>query len=118
MGRRSRKRDKRFASVHAMLSDLGWDKLADRRRNRRLILFYQIYHQDQNLIAITYEEVDFVKNSRPSRKHSKQLIKPRVGLKSTVRQTISDWNSLDRKHVRAGFDIFKNQLAAAAAPEP
>ena len=61
----------RFASVDSMLSDLGWDKLSDRRRNLRLTLLYQIYHEEENLIAITHEEVDLVKNTRPSRKHPK-----------------------------------------------
>ena len=105
----------RYASVDSMLDDLGWDKLADRRRNLRLILIYQIYHSEDNLIAINHEEVDLVKNQRPSRKHSKQLIRPKVGQMSTVPRTIPDWNSLERGIVSSDFDTFKSQLAAATA---
>ena len=100
-----------------MVKDLGWDKLADRRRNLRLILLYNIYHQEENLIGIRPEEVDLVKNTRPSRIHPKQIHRLKVGLKSTVPRTILAWNQLGENLVCAGPDTFKGQLAAAG-PAP
>jgi hypothetical protein len=38
-----------FSSVSAMVQDLGWRSLADRRNDSKLIMFYKIYH---NLVAI------------------------------------------------------------------
>ena len=105
-------------SVDAMLSDLGWATLADRRKNLRLILLYQIYHTERNLIAIDHSEVDLVKNTRPHRtaKHLKQIHRPKVGLKSTIPKTINEWNSLSDALVCADPDSFKGQLATAVNP--
>ena len=73
------------------------------------------FHREEKLIAIELEEVDLVKNTRPSRKHPKQITsRLKVVLKSTVPRTIPIWNNLNSN---CDLDTFKSQLAATG-PAP
>ena len=106
-------------SITALLNDLKWQPLADRRRNQRLSLFYKILHQDLN---IPPDSVDLnISTSRTRKKHSLVLQrehgrdKHSPYWKGTICRTIPEWNNLDRSVAEAGsFLIFKSRLAPSA----
>ena len=105
-------------SVTALLKELGWSDLVDRRRNQRLILIYKIFH---NLIAIPPESVNIVRTRRSARhsKNPEKLQQPRASYKasplwrSTVFRSIPEWNKLPASVAEAdSLQAFKSRLAA------
>ena len=105
-------------SVTALLKDLGWAELADRRQSQRLTLLYKILH---DLIAIPPEEINILR-ARRSARHSQNQDKsqqPRASYKasplwrSTVFRTIPQWNKLPASVAEAdSLQAFKSRLAA------
>ena len=107
-----------IVSVTAVLKDLGWADLADRRRNQRLILFYKIVN---NLIAIDLDSLNLEKDNRPVRnsKNPHKLKHPRASYRasplwrSTVHKTVPLWNALPASVAEAdSIQSFKSRLAA------
>ena len=105
-------------SVTALLRDLGWLSLTDRRRNQRLCLFYKILHGD---LDIKPSAVDLRPVNRFTRgSHQWKLQRISAGdkhsplWKSTILRTIPEWNNLSAPIVQAGsFTSFKSQLFAS-----
>jgi len=101
-------------SVTAILQDLGWSELEERRRVLRLALLYNIYF---GKVQVKHSEVDLTLNSRPSRINSYQIRRPRsktlVYSNSFVLRTIPEWNALSDNTISAGSaTTFKSRLAA------
>ena len=104
-------------SVTGLLKELGWDELALRRRNQRLVLFYKILGKE---IAIPPDSVDIVQNIRPARnKHSRQIRQVHGKDKcsplwrGTIVSTVPQWNKLPTQCVEAeSLDSFKAQLGS------
>ena len=103
----------RQVSVTKLLHELEWAELADRRKYLRLVLLYKVVN---NHVDIQFSELGIEPNTRPSRRNSKQLFRPRsktdTHKNSFVIRTISDWNSLPEESVSAGsVNAFKSQAA-------
>ena len=105
-------------SVTALLKDLGWAELADRRQNQRLTLFYKILH---NLIAVPPDSVSITPARRSARlsKNQDKLQQPRASYKasplwrSTVFRTVPQWNALPASVAEAdSLQVFRSRLAA------
>ena len=85
----------RTSSVSAMIRQLGWDSLADRRRDIRLSLFYKAVHE---LTAIPTEEVlvkadDRTRSSHPYKfRHIKS--DTTTYRNSFFPRTVPQWNAL------------------------
>ena len=107
-----------ITSVTALLKELKWTTLADRRRNQRLVLFYKILH---NLIAVPPDLVGIQRAARPARhpRNQDNLQRPRASQKtsplwsSTVFRTIPEWNNLPASIAEAdSLSAFKSRLTA------
>ena len=106
-------------SVTALLNDLKWQTLSDRRNDQRLSLFYKILN---NSIDIPPETVDLRISKTKTRKKHNLVLQREKGRdkhspywKGTICRTIPSWNDLDRCVAEAGsYDIFKSQLAPTA----
>ena len=106
-------------SVTALLRDLNWPDLADRRRNQRLCLFYKVLNGE---LDITPESLDLIPatSSRTRNSHHQKL--QRVAgrdthspyWKGTVLGTIPEWNILPKETVEAiDIEAFKRELVLA-----
>ena len=113
---------RRTSSVTAMLQELGWSDLADRRRDLRLALLFKITHQ---YVAVPAQSLDLRHSSRDLRdKHD--LCYHTFTSKSTtteeftnsfIPRTVLSWNLLDREVVEAcSIDSFKSKLAKLGVP--
>ena len=106
-------------SVTALLKDLDWQPLSDRRCNQRLTLFYKLLNSH---IDIDPKSVSLSVNlSNTRKKHNKVLVreygkdKPSPYWKGTICRTIPLWNNLDRSVAEADSPlIFKSRLAPSA----
>ena len=106
-------------AVTALLKDLKWQPLADRRRNQRLGLFYKILNNELN---IPPETVNLnISKSRTRKKHPLVLKRDKGSdkhspyWKGTICRAIPHWNSLDASVAQAGsFITFKSRLAPSA----
>ena len=105
-------------SVTALLSDLNWASLADRRKNKRLSIFYKILNGEWDIDS---KSVDIVLDTNTSRRKSHHLKVKRISgsdqnspiWKGTIAKTIPEWNSLPVKTVSAGSALsFRDQLCA------
>ena len=90
-------------SVSAMMEDLGWSTLQDRRQSSRITLLYKIVN---NLVEVpsAYHPVPN-SNSRASRGHSQQYRRHQTEVDaykySFLPRTIADWNNLPPEVVSA-----------------
>ena len=102
-------------SVTAMVEDLGWETLQNRRLNNRLTLLYKIIN-DQVEIPANYHPV--LNNNRDSRRcHNQQFTRLQSDINihkfSFIPRTIVDWNNLPSDVVAAkSLDSFKKRLHA------
>ena len=104
-------------SVTALLNDLGWESLADRRRNQRLCLFYKILHGG---LHIPPDDIDLKFSTRPTRTSHSWKLQRITGKdkhsplwKGTISRTIPEWNNLSTSAVGAdSFTTFKSQLSS------
>ncbi len=97
---------RRTTSVTQIMQHLKWEPLADRRKNHRLTLLYQIVN---NKIAVP-SDIEFLKPGRNGRfihlTHKHQAYKH-----SFFPQTIRDWNSLPpTTRDSPSLDTFKTRL--------
>ena len=106
-------------SVTALLKDLDWQSLADRRQNMRLCLFYKILNSELNIPG---KSVDIVPSVRRNRKAHSLNLNPVNGRgefspfwKGTVARTVPEWNKLSEAAVSAdSITTFKSQLPVAS----
>ena len=105
-------------SITALLRDLGWLSLADRRRNQRLCIFYKILHGD---LDIPPDSIDITRHTGRTTHGSHQWKLNRISAgdrhsplwKATVIRTIPEWNSLSSGTVAADSLVtFKSRLSA------
>ena len=105
-------------SITALLRDLGWLSLADRRRNQRLCIFYKILHGD---LDIPPDSIDITRHTGRTTRGSHQWKLNRISAgdrhsplwKATVIRTIPEWNSLSSGTVAADSLVtFKSRLSA------
>ena len=105
-------------SVTALLKDLDWLPLADRRRHQSLCLFHNIINGE---LQVPKHTVD-IKRSKSRTRQSKLLTLMRESgrdkhlpyWKGTILRTIHEWNRLSDCTVTAdSFTTFKSRLAAA-----
>ena len=103
---------RRDSNVTAMLQDLKWQPLADRRRDQRLILLYKIIN---GLVAILADQ-HIQQNPRPSRnRHTKTLLihtcNTDIYKHSFIPRSTINWNSLPEAIVTSKtVDKFKAAL--------
>ena len=104
-------------SVTALMRDLNWPELADRRRNQRLCLFYKILNGE---LDIAPESLDLTPapTSRTRCSHHQKLKRVAGGdknspyWKGTILRTIPQWNDLPKETVEAiNIEAFKRKLA-------
>ena len=103
-------------SVTALLSELNWVDLTDRRRNQRLCSFYKLLHGEWN---VEPESLDLNLDTSTRTRRSHQFkIKHTSGKdrnspiwKGTISRTIPEWNSLPATTVSAdSITTFKSRL--------
>jgi hypothetical protein len=93
---------KRTSSVTAMMNELGWKPLNERRKEQRLVLLFKIVN-DLVLVAIPADN-NTEYNQRPSRtSNSKQIKVPSATTEiykhSFFPRTVKDWNTLTESAV-------------------
>ena len=105
------------SSVTAMLDQLGWRDLANRRKDIRLALLYKVtYH----LIAVPIDDrfLDLGDDRlRAQRKYHYLSIKPNTTQyeNSFYPRTILEWKALSKDIIEApSIDAFKNRLSPSA----
>ena len=107
-----------IVSVTALLKQLEWADLSDRRRNQRLILLYKSLH---DLIAVPPGDVCFIRANRPPKDglNRDKLQRPHASDQhsplwhSLAFRTIPEWNNLPASIAEAdSLDIFKGRLIA------
>ena len=105
---------RRTSSVTAMIQELGWKNLADRRRELRLALLYKVTHK---LVAVPAESLNLTHPTRQTRSNHKykyQTIRTNTNefKNSFIPRTIPEWNSLPAPTAEAeSVASFKAQLA-------
>ena len=97
-------------SVSALLKELGWQTLAERRENQRLTMIYKISH---GLVAVPPTRL--IKPSRSTRGHSRkyQVISTTLDRvkNSFYPRTIPQWNRLSNDTVNAqSLELFKTKF--------
>ena len=109
----------RTSSVSAMLAELGWANLADRRRDLRLALMFKIVHHHVAVPADTLDLKPPNRDLRKNHKHKYQNLAPStVEFKNSfVPRTIPVWNLLNKEVAEAcSVDVFKSSLAKLGVP--
>ena len=107
----------RETSVTALLAELQWKPLQERRRIQRLAFMYKILNEK---VAVPIDSVDLVFNDRPARRKdaNKRKIKPLRAKtteyqKSFIVRTIVDWNSVPESVASASSEAsFKSRLSS------
>ena len=91
-----------MASVTALLEDLQWPELAQRRREARLALMYKIIH---GKVAIPVDDILKQPDKRTRKKHkfTNRHLDPNIEQfrNSFFTRTIPEWNNLSESAVRA-----------------
>ena len=121
-------------SVTALLNELNWQTLSDRRCDQRLSLFYKIINKDLNipLSAVDLSLTSANTITRKSKRLKAQNNEHKYNLeriygsdkhspfwKGTVCRTVPDWNGLDSSVAEAGsYKLFKSRLAPARQQAP
>ena len=109
---------KGIISVTALLKDLDWLPLADRRRHQRLGLFYKIINGQ---LQVSEHTVDIKRSKSRTRQSNSLTLVRKSGRdkhspfwKGTILRTIPEWNRLsDHTATADSFTTFKSRLAAA-----
>ena len=88
------RRTDRKTSVSGLVQRLGWEKLDERRKSRRLQLFRQMHFSENNTITRHIQKA----SHHSSRKHCQQYFLPHVRTqhhqRSFFMKTAKDWNAL------------------------
>ena len=111
------------SSVTAMLNDLKWEPLADRRKIAKLGLFHKIHHQK---VELNFKrDFDLSYSTRSTRAcstisseghvSSHKLHRPRAIKQNfqnaTIVSTVPAWNELSVKQIELPYIQFKRQLS-------
>ena len=105
-------RYRRTSSVTAMLAELNWQSLAERRRVARLTMFYKIHY---NLVAINMPLI-LKMHSCPTRTENTTAYNIPTSrcdyrLYSFFPRTVRDWNTLPEHTVKLGtVEAFKHAI--------
>ena len=103
------------SSVTAIVKDLGWETLQNRRLNNRLILFHKIL-DNQVEVPSTYHPVP--NTTREARRcHNRQFVRLQNEVNahkySFIPRTTIDWNDLPSEIIAAkSLETFKKRLYA------
>ena len=102
----------RLSSVTAMLNELGWQSLAQRRLNSKLIMMYRITH---HLIAIPATPPYITVSTNQTRGHHFKLFMPSSHInnfqQSFFVSTVQPWNNLNSTIIEAPtLPMFKARL--------
>ena len=96
------KRTDQQVSVSAMVKELGWQPLEERRRNNRLQLLFKVTN---NLVEIPLSYHPTLRDPQPRRGNNRQYQRPHSEVNafhnSFFPRTISDWNGLCSSAVAA-----------------
>ena len=103
----------RESSVTQMMNTLGWQPLATRRREARLVLLYKVVH---GLVAVPHEGHIRMNNSRTRSNNSLRLHiyspNTETAKNSFFPKTIKDWNKLNEETVTTeSLLFFKDKIA-------
>ncbi|KAI8518055.1 hypothetical protein Bbelb_040720 [Branchiostoma belcheri] len=113
-------RHRQTSSVDAMLQDLEWPTLRDRRRRARLIAFYKFH--TGSLVINTKHRPMLAKNTKSTRQtHSATYRVPTCRTQyrhqSFFPRTIRDWNSLPAEVVLSPtLDTFRSKILTLPLP--
>ena len=110
-------------SVTAMVSDLGWETLQDRRQRGRIMLLYKVYNDLVQVPAhyqpaLYHSDFQMVTRSHSAQSLEFQTLDAEVNAfkYAFLPRTIADWNSLPTEVVAAeSLELLKTRLTAAAA---
>ena len=105
----------------ALMSDLGWQSLAHRRKEQRLSMFYKILNGNLD-ISPDIVNLDLQTTGRALRNQHRFKLDRLIGSdrnsslwNGTILRTIPEWNSLPADTVETGsYIIFKSRLSSAA----
>ena len=109
----------RYSSVTAMLTELGWKNLADRRRDLRLALLFKVIHKE---VAVPVKSLELTKKDTITRKNHDQEYQVTFANTTELQsffsiRTVLDWNSLSVAVVESSdVDAFKARLASPPQP--
>ena len=117
------KDEQEYISVSKMIEELGWQDLANRRRETRLALFYKIINEQVN---VPHQEIlkktSMTQVTRQGKTGKKYIA---IGCKtndykySFFPRTTKDWNDLPNTTVNApSIEAFKNRLKVTVHNEP
>ena len=89
---------KRTSSITAMMNELGWKPLNERRKEQRLVLLFKIVNDGFDLVAIPADN-NIECNQHPSRTSNSKQIKAlsattEIYKHSFFPRTVKDWNML------------------------
>lgn len=103
----------RYSSVTAMLQNLKWTTLAERRKDARLTMLYKIVNHK---IAIDSDSYLFPANTRTRSKNNKKFIPYATSIDaykySFFPRTVPEWNNLDQCVIDCeSVEAFKAALA-------
>ena len=101
-------------SVSAMVDDLGWESLKERRHNNRIVLLYKVKN---GLVEVPSQYHPVPNNTKVSRVHGQQYVRYQAAIDtfkfSFLPRTIVDWNKLPKKIVEAeSLDCLKRRLSS------
>ena len=104
-------------SVTAMVKDLNWEPLQERRHNNRIALLYKVKN---NLIEVPGEYHPVPNTTRESRTHGQQYVRHHTAIDSYkysfLPRTICDWNKLPESVVKAeSLEDLKRLLAPTSS---
>ena len=104
--------------VTDMINRLEWQTLQETRRERRLGLFYKIYHGVTVLDPAAYiAEPDYLGRQDHSKKVKRFQCERDIWANSFFPRTIRDWNELDEQSVTAlSCNSFAKNLVSMRNP--
>ena len=117
------KEEQEYVSVSKMIEDLGWQDLANRRRETRLALFYKIINEQVNVphneILKQTSMTQVTRQGKTGKKYIALSCKTDDYKYSFFPRTTRDWNELPNTTVNApSVEAFKNRLRATVPSEP
>jgi hypothetical protein len=103
--------DRSPGCVTAMIADLGWESLEERRKHIRLSMLYKIVHEQVDIEKSLYLQ----SNDRRTRGQSRffqERITNKVLEGSFFPRTIKDWNVLPKETVESSsLEVFRQRLS-------
>ena len=99
------------SSVTSMIKDLGWENLADRRREARLCIFHKIVNGTVAVPAVDYLAPGTTRTRSNTRKYKHYYARTNIYKYSFFPRTIPEWNNLSEDTVKCEtIESFKTHL--------